>query len=109
MTQADCNTCHQAHQPLELAYGPATPSIQCAACHDTAFNLLKASDTKHRDVACVDCHADKHKTVPQCSDCHGMPHAAAMHKKFPKCGECHSIAHDLNNWKEKQKEQGAKK
>jgi hypothetical protein len=31
-----------------------------------------------------------------------------MHQKFPKCGECHSIAHDLNNWKEKQKEQGAK-
>jgi len=99
MTQADCKACHQAHQPLLLTYGSQTPSLQCAACHQVAYDLLMASETKHRNVSCVTCHADKHKTIPQCSDCHGMPHAAGMHQKFPKCGDCHNIAHDLNSWK----------
>ncbi len=98
MTQADCKTCHQAHKPLALTYGKEVPSAQCAACHDQAFGLLMASKTKHRDLSCVACHASKHKTVPQCADCHGLPHAEGMHKKFPQCGDCHNIAHDLNNW-----------
>lgn len=98
MTQADCGTCHKAHQPLAVAYGPKTASTLCAACHKDAFDLLAASKTKHQKVACVECHANKHKTIPQCSDCHGLPHAPGMHQKFPKCGECHKIAHDLNNW-----------
>jgi hypothetical protein len=101
MTQADCGTCHKAHKPLELAYGPKVPSLQCAACHDEAYGQLAASKAKHQTLACVYCHANKHKTVPQCSDCHGTPHAPGMHKRFPKCGECHNIAHDLNNWAEK--------
>jgi len=98
MTQSDCGTCHQAHKPLALNYGPQTPSVQCAACHETAFNLLMDSKTKHHDLACAFCHEGKHKVVPQCSDCHGKPHAEGMHKKFPQCGNCHNIAHDLNQW-----------
>jgi predicted CXXCH cytochrome family protein len=108
MTQADCKSCHQAHMPLTLTYGASVPSTQCAACHGQAFGLLQASPTKHRDIACVTCHADKHKTVPQCSDCHGLPHAEGMHQRFPKCGECHNIAHDLNNFPAKQEGKGAK-
>jgi predicted CXXCH cytochrome family protein len=102
MTKADCKSCHQAHMPLTLTYGANVPSIQCAACHGQAFAQLQASPAKHRDVACVTCHANKHKTVPQCSDCHGTPHAEGMHKRFPKCGDCHNTAHDLNNWPAKQ-------
>jgi hypothetical protein len=37
-------------------------------------------------------------TDPECTDCHGLPHADSMHQRFPKCGECHNVAHDLNNW-----------
>ena len=106
MTKADCKTCHQAHQPLTLNYPAETASAHCAACHDTAFNQLMASKTKHKELACAFCHQNKHKTIPNCSDCHGTPHAAGMHQKFPKCGDCHNIAHDLNNWggqKEQQK------
>jgi predicted CXXCH cytochrome family protein len=98
MTQANCATCHQAHKPLELTYTPQTASELCASCHDTAYSTLKASPAKHSQIACVTCHANKHQTVPQCSDCHGLPHAEGMHTKFPKCGECHNVAHDLNNW-----------
>jgi len=98
VTQADCATCHEVHQPLVLNYPDSTQNILCAACHDTAYSLLMASNTKHHDVACVTCHANKHKTVPQCSDCHDLPHAEGIHKKFPTCGSCHNIAHDLNNF-----------
>ncbi len=96
MTQADCGSCHKAHKPLAVAYGDETPSTYCAACHETAYALLTKSPYKHKDVACATCHQGKHKMIPQCSDCHGLPHAEGIHGKFPKCGDCHNIAHDLN-------------
>ncbi len=98
MTQANCGSCHQAHKPLELTYAAETGSALCAACHDSAYGALAASKAKHSQIACATCHPDKHKTVPQCNDCHGLPHAEGMHKRFPVCGECHNVAHDLNNW-----------
>lgn len=98
VTQADCATCHMPHKPLELMYPPTTAPTLCAACHDDVFDMLSASKAKHSQIACATCHADKHKTVPACNDCHGLPHAQGIHAKFPKCGECHNIAHDLNNW-----------
>lgn len=103
MAQKDCGSCHKAHKPLMVAYGSETPSKFCGACHTTAFNLLTASKAKHKDVACVTCHQDKHKMVPQCSDCHGLPHPDAIHTQFPNCGQCHNIAHDLNNWPSQKK------
>jgi len=101
MTQADCGTCHQAHKPLDMTYPASTASQLCAACHGSVNTTLAASKAKHNQVACATCHISKHKTVPQCSDCHGLPHAESMHKRFPKCGECHNTAHDLNNWPDK--------
>ncbi len=98
MVQTDCATCHQAHKPLDLNYPATTSSQLCSSCHDTVFATLTVSPAKHSQIACATCHADKHKTVPQCADCHGEPHAASMHERFPKCGECHHVAHDLNNW-----------
>ena len=98
VAQADCATCHEVHQPLVLKYPDTTQNILCAACHDLPYSQLMATGTKHREVACVSCHADQHKTVPQCSDCHDLPHAEGIHAKFPLCGSCHNIAHDLNNF-----------
>ena len=95
-----------------LVRDPRLRSEVTAACHGQAFAQLQASPAKHREIACVTCHANKHKTVPQCSDCHGLPHAEAMHKRLPKCGDCHNIAHDLNNWPAKPEgkaQPGAKK
>ncbi len=103
MAQKDCGSCHKAHMPLMVAYGSEIPSNFCGACHTTALSLLTASKAKHKDVACVTCHQDKHKMVPQCSDCHGLPHPDAIHSQFPKCGQCHNIAHDLNNWPSQKK------
>jgi hypothetical protein len=94
----DCKKCHKAHMPKAVTYAGDMPSKQCAACHAKAFNLLAASKAKHKSLLCVTCHQDKHKMVPKCQDCHGVPHAAGMMSKFPKCSDCHGIAHDLNNF-----------
>jgi hypothetical protein len=82
--------------PATVTYGAETANAHCAACHQTANQLLMASPYKHKDVACVTCHTERHKMVPACTDCHGTPHAGGIHEKFPNCGDCHSIAHDLN-------------
>jgi hypothetical protein len=98
MVQADCKKCHKAHQPAIVTYGSDLPSKDCGACHKKALDLLAASATKHKTLACVYCHQGKHKMVPTCQSCHGTPHPAGMLAKFPKCGDCHNIAHDLNRW-----------
>jgi hypothetical protein len=98
MTQADCRKCHKAHMPSVVTYGNDLPNGECAACHQKAATLLAATKAKHGSLSCVTCHAGKHRTIPSCQSCHGVPHPAAMVAKFPKCGDCHYIAHDLNNW-----------
>ncbi len=100
MAQADCKKCHRAHQPSVVAYGVDVPNKDCGACHKKALDLLAKSPAKHKDVACVRCHANMHRSVPTCEQCHPNKHQARLMKKFPKCGTCHYIAHDLNNWPE---------
>ena len=95
MAQDDCLTCHKAHMPMPVTYPDDIANKHCASCHDEANSLLEATKTKHRDVACADCHRAEHKMIPQCQDCHGIPHPPAMMAKFPACGDCHGIAHDL--------------
>lgn len=98
IVQKDCKACHQAHMPKNVTYKSDVSSKFCAACHKKAYTQLIASTSKHSKLACAYCHKEKHKTVPQCTQCHVKPHPAAIMSKFPKCGECHSIAHDLNHW-----------
>jgi hypothetical protein len=82
--------------PLAVAFSEKTASNLCSSCHDSVQATLSASKAKHSQLACATCHAGKHKTIPECQSCHGLPHPQAMHQRFPKCGDCHNIAHDLN-------------
>ena len=95
MTQADCTGCHKAHNPLPVTYASDMASKNCAACHAEPFKQLQASTTKHHKLSCATCHQDKHKTIPKCQDCHGLPHSKTMLSKFPGCGSCHQTAHNL--------------
>jgi len=95
MGNKDCFTCHPAHQPLIIAYGPDMPSKHCAACHKPIFDTLNSVGTKHSSLACVFCHKEKHKMIPARETCHGTPHPSAMLKQFPKCDMCHISAHSL--------------
>ena len=95
MTMDDCLICHQAHMPLAVTYKDDTPSEYCGSCHTEVYQQLGQSRAKHRQVACVTCHQQKHKMIPACRSCHEEPHFGSIHQKFPKCGTCHGIAHDL--------------
>lgn len=90
-----CLTCHPVHQPLRITYGKDVPSRTCGSCHAKIFNKLTNNTSKHRTVACVTCHKDRHRYIPQCSDCHGKPHQKVIHDKFPQCLTCHIDVHDM--------------
>jgi predicted CXXCH cytochrome family protein len=98
MVATECKKCHQAHMPTAVFMTPDTPNKMCASCHKRPFEMLSGSDAKHKAVLCVTCHKDKHKTIPSCQSCHGVPHPASMMARFTKCGDCHSVAHKLNHW-----------
>ena len=100
MGPGDCKKCHKAHMPKAVAYGSDVANKDCGACHKQALSLLAATATKHKAVACVQCHQARHKTVPDCRQCHGSKHPASIMQRFPKCGMCHNTAHDLNHWSE---------
>ncbi len=96
ITEQDCQTCHAPHKPLEILFSSTeTPTEFCTPCHAEAALLLTASRRRHRELKCLECHA-QHGSVPACRSCHGEPHAEAMHVKFPECNSCHISAHNLN-------------
>lgn len=90
-----CLKCHPVHQPRQISYGQDVPSTTCGSCHSKVLIKLLRNTSKHSKVACVTCHRDKHRYVPQCSDCHGKPHKQVIHDKFPRCLSCHVDVHDL--------------
>ncbi len=90
----DCLSCHPAHTPLVIAYPQTTPNAVCGGCHAPVYKKLEASASKHRQVACAQCHT-KHRYIPKCEECHGKPHGEVVLKKFPDCLQCHVDVHDL--------------
>ena len=95
MAEESCQACHAPHKPLELAYDVNIPTSLCVPCHLEATKLLQKMQSKHSQLSCVKCHMNQHAAIPECGECHGKPHAAALHAKFPDCGSCHGTAHSL--------------
>lgn len=90
-----CLGCHaNPHTPLEitLAAGLTEP---CLTCHKKQIETLINFPTKHSAMACTYCHKEKHKVIPKCHDCHGVPHPLSMISKFPECTMCHGSPHHL--------------
>lgn len=94
MDVPDCLACHPVHTPLEISYPVSQSKALCGGCHEQAYGLLEANQTKHNGLTCARCHP-AHGQVPACQDCHGEPHSKTIHQKYAACGTCHSIAHDL--------------
>ena len=90
-----CLPCHPVHQPLQITLSKDASSNTCGACHSKVFIKLMRNTSKHRALECVTCHKDKHRYVPQCTDCHGKPHKKVFHEQFPRCLSCHIDVHDL--------------
>ena len=97
----DCKPCHMhAHRPKVDIFPAAAPSLDCGLCHKIVADLLKATKSKHKNLACSGCHKQMHRMIPACQDCHGSPHPDSIMVKFPQCDMCHYGPHDLNNWPE---------
>lgn len=97
MDEESCRACHQAHMPLVVKYGTDIFSEDCGSCHSEVYSTLGATLSKHRTVACIQCHPGRHRHIARCEDCHGRPHAAAILDRFAHCRECHGTAHDLQS------------
>lgn len=94
-TVKDCLACHPVHSPLKITYADTVKNEVCGACHAPVYSKIKATTSKHGQVACAKCHHSKHKYIPQCKECHGQPHGEVVLKKFPNCLQCHIDVHDL--------------
>lgn len=95
MVAGSCGGCHQAHMPLVVSYGENVVSEDCGSCHQEVYQTLATTWSKHRSVPCVRCHAGRHGMIPDCRDCHGVPHPPEIWDKFKECRDCHAAAHDL--------------
>jgi len=94
-TYADCLVCHRPHSAKHILKYPSDMNNQvCSACHSTIYENLQNNHTKHSELHCAECH-ETHGQIPQCQDCHGQPHGAALHKKYPNCLQCHIDPHNL--------------
>ncbi len=92
---ATCAKCHPVHRPLQITYGKDAPAVTCGSCHGKVYAKWQSTPSKHGKVNCATCHHSKHRTVPQCTECHGTPHKQEIHNRFPKCLSCHLDVHDL--------------
>lgn len=85
--------CHPVHKPKEIAYKKDVGTRTCGACHDGVYATWTKTPSRHGKVSCAACHT-KHGFIPQCTDCHGLPHSKQLHERFPKCLTCHQDAHN---------------
>ena len=85
-----CLTCHaDPHKPLDIPMGDI--EAVCGQCHAKISKELKAHPSKHlTDVACLDCHADKHGYIPACDACHEN-HSPAVAMGTAECMTCHPV------------------
>jgi hypothetical protein len=90
-----CMGCHPVHKPLEIHYSEETPNTACATCHEDINSRLISTHKKHASLQCAYCHKETHGNIPQCQDCHGLPHSKGMLDKFNGCTDCHFDPHAL--------------
>ncbi len=95
MTVEDCLACHPVHSPLRISYAENVSNELCGSCHSKVYDQVKATASKHGQVACAKCHYSTHRYIPRCEECHGKPHGEALAQKFPRCLDCHIDVHNL--------------
>jgi predicted CXXCH cytochrome family protein len=85
-----CLSCHaDPHKPLAIPMSDIETA--CAKCHANINKELQTNPSKHTtDVACNDCHADKHGYIPDCSACHDN-HSPEIPMGNVECMSCHPV------------------
>jgi len=92
---SSCMGCHPVHKPKQISYSEETPNSACAGCHSSITTRLETTHKKHAALQCSYCHTKTHGNVPNCQQCHGLPHSKAMLDQFNGCLECHGDPHAL--------------
>lgn len=89
-TLTPCLSCHMdPHQPLGIPMGHIENT--CGLCHMPEAKEIESFPSKHEsDVACADCHADKHGFIPECSMCHES-HSPDVELDSRACMACHPV------------------
>ena len=84
-----CLNCHaDPHKPLMIPMGELY--AHCAACHSEQGMEVKNYPSLHTEVACADCHAEKHGFIPECAMCH-VSHSPAVEMSSADCMSCHPV------------------
>lgn len=84
-----CLNCHaDPHQPLMIPMGELYG--QCAPCHREQGQEVQDYPSMHTEVACSDCHAEKHGYIPGCDMCHES-HSPAVEMSDQDCMSCHPV------------------
>ena len=85
-----CLACHtNPHTPLDIPMGDIEAA--CTLCHTPQTREIENFPSKHTtDVACADCHADKHGHIPACDVCHES-HSPAVELDSQACMSCHPV------------------
>jgi len=85
-----CLNCHaDPHKPLDIPSSMIEPT--CGICHSKEGNEIKNYPSKHStDVSCLDCHAEKHGYIPECSACHES-HSPKAELASKDCMACHPV------------------
>ena len=91
----DCMNCHvRVHAPLQINFPRDTKVQTCSSCHEDVYGKWQGTPSKHGKVACITCH-QAHGKIPNCAECHGVPHNKKQMEMFPDCLTCHIDVHDL--------------
>ena len=85
-----CLACHaDPHKPLVIPMGQVEAS--CSLCHSKEGNEIKDYPSGHTtEVACADCHAERHGFIPECSACHES-HSPEVELATADCMACHPV------------------
>ena len=87
-TMTACLTCHRnAHAPV-ASLNLATLEPLCSSCHEQPAKEM-SHPSAHSDMACNECHQQRHGYLPKCIECHEEPHSAFISSK--SCMQCHPV------------------
>ncbi len=71
----ECLACHRnAHAPVASMVGVDQLAGKCGDCHGEAAAVFKQQPSAHSEIACAECHHDRHGSRPACSECHAEAH-----------------------------------
>jgi hypothetical protein len=85
--------CHPVHMPKQISYTKDVGARTCGSCHDKVYAIWTKTPSRHGKVNCAACHS-RHGYIPQCAECHKLPHSKQLHDRYPKCLTCHQDTHN---------------